>query len=44
MYSCNFLIKDILIVGLKDLRLSEHLLRETDLTIRKAIQAGQAAE
>ena len=36
------LIKDILIVGLNDLRLREHLLR--DLNLAKAIQSSQAAE
>ena len=38
------LIKDILICGISDLRLHEGLLREPDLTLENAIQAGQAAE
>ena len=41
---CDSLMKDILIVNLKDLVLSECLLREPDLTLRKAIQAGQTAK
>ena len=34
---CDSLIKDILIVGPKDLRLTERLLRELDLTLKKVI-------
>ncbi len=40
----DLLIKDILICGINDLRLSKRLLREAELTLEKAIQAGQAAE
>ena len=42
--TCEFLTKDILIVGLKDLGLTERLFRELDLTLIKAIQVGQNAE
>lgn len=41
---CKSLVKDILIVGLKDLCLTECLLRELVLTLTKAVQAGQATE
>ena len=41
---CDSLIKDILVIGFKDLRLTERLFREPDLTIRKSIYVGQAAE
>ena len=37
-------IKDTLICGVSDLRLSERLLRQQHLTLDKAILAGQAAE
>ena len=41
---CDSLKKKIFTVGLKDLRLTERLLREPDLTLRKAIKIGQAAK
>ena len=40
----DLLIKYILIVRPKDLRLTERLPSEPDLTLKKAIQAGQAGE
>ena len=41
---CNSLMKNILLVGRKDLHLKEPLLWELDITLRKVIQAGQAVE
>ena len=41
---CDSLIRDILIIGITDNRLRERLLREANLTLDKAIQAGQASE
>ena len=36
--------KEILTVGLKDLGLTERILWEPDVTLKKTIQVGQAAE
>ena len=38
------LIKDFSIIGLKDLRLTERLLKEHDILLKKAIQACQTIE
>ncbi|CAI9714890.1 Hypothetical predicted protein [Octopus vulgaris] len=38
------LTKDILICGIRDMRLRERLLREPNLDLQKTIQAGQSAE
>ena len=38
------LIKDMVICGINDNKLRERMLRETDLTMDKAIKLGQAAE
>ena len=40
----DFKMKEILKFGLKDLRFTECLLREPDLTLSKAIHAGQAVK
>ena len=40
----DFLIKDILIVGLKNLHLTDCLLWEPDIILRKAIQVNQATK
>ena len=40
----NSLIKDMFVCGNKDNSLHERLLRESDLTLSKAISAGHAAE
>ena len=40
----DLLIKYVLTVSLKDLCLRKRLLSESDITLRKAIQAGQAGE
>lgn len=41
---CESLIRDQLVVGILDRKVKERLLRETDLTLDKAIQICQAAE
>ena len=38
------LIRDIIVVGVLDDRLRERMLRESDLTLEKAIKLGQSAE
>ena len=38
------LIRDLIICGVNDTRLCEHMLREPDLDLAKAIKLGQAAE
>ena len=41
---CNSLIRYIIICGINDNHLHERLLRETELTLQKAVQLGHAAE
>ena len=40
----NLLIRDIIICGINDNHLRECLLRETELTLQKAVQLGHAGE
>lgn len=41
---CNSLIRDQIVIGIRDTRVKEQLLKKTDLTLEKAIQICQAAE